>query len=317
MNIAYTTTVEQHTLPLQLTLKTHFFLIGSCFANEMGERMRQRGLNICVSPFGTLYNPESIATAIERICSACPFNEKDIFIHDGLYHSAMHHGSFSSVDANDTLQKINGALATGCVEFNKAEVLILTFGTSWVYTDKETMQVVSNCHKLPASRFIKHRLTTEEIVKRWSNLLSIEPLSKKKIILTVSPIRHKGDGLHGNNLSKSTLLLATEELCRIFPNCFYFPAYEILLDELRDYRWYADDLVHPSGMAADYIWQRFATTVFQEQDLNAMEEIKQYKLLCAHRPLISNPASLDALKRQQEEKRKSIENKYNIILSQP
>ncbi len=261
-------------------------MLGSCFSDEIGEQMKQRNLSVTCNPFGTLYNPLSIANAIHSSFVHCT---SYIVHHDGLWHSMMHHGSFSRPTREEAEEAVKASIETMQKALQEATVVIVTFGTAWIY--EMNGEIVGNCHKLPAERFTRRRLTVEEIVAAW--LPIIERYSDKQWIFTVSPIRHVKDGLHENQLSKATLLMAIEQLIdnrqSIVPhqssNRHYFPSYEILLDELRDYRFYADDLVHPSSLAVNYIWERFVDTFCTPQTRNEMIiQHKRWKQT-QHRPL--------------------------------
>ena len=243
-------------------------MLGSCFSDEIGEQMKERYLNVTCNPFGTLYNPLSIAQAL-----SIQFSDICFQFHDGLYHSMAHHGSFSRADKAEAEEVIAESIETMQRALEEATVVIVTFGTAWVY--EMDGEIVGNCHKLPESSFTRRRLSVEEIFAAWKPIL--EKYSDKHWLFTVSPIRHIKDGLHENQLSKATLLQAVEQLvnqpCMV--DTSYFPSYEILLDELRDYRFYADDLVHPSSLAVNYIWERFVDTFCTNQTKN--ELVLQHK----------------------------------------
>ena len=245
-------------------------MVGSCFSDEIGGQMQQRYLNVTCNPFGTLYNPLSIAQALTMT------EMPELIEHDGLWHAMSHHGSFSRADKTAAEQAIRGSIETLQQALREATVIIVTFGTAWVY--EQAGRVVGNCHKLPESNFTRRRLTVEEIVAAWQPLLEL--YKDKRWLFTVSPIRHIKDGLHENQLSKATLLQAVEQLKAV-----YFPSYEILLDELRDYRFYADDLVHPSSMAVNYIWERFVDTYCTPQTKNEMNIQHKRWQFEHHRPL--------------------------------
>ncbi len=242
-------------------------MVGSCFSDEIGAQMQERYLHVTCNPFGTLYNPLSIAQALTM-------TEMPVLVeHEGLWHSMAHHGAFSRADKNEAEQAIRGSIETMQQALQEATVVIVTFGTAWVYELKDGISglgvsgLVGNCHKLPESCFNRRRLSVEEIVAAWKPILA--QYSDKRWLFTVSPIRHIRDGLHENQLSKATLLQAVEYLGD------YFPSYEIMLDELRDYRFYADDLVHPSSLAVNYIWERFVDTFCTPQTKN--ELVLQHK----------------------------------------
>lgn len=239
-------------------------LLGSCFADSVGRMMEEHYLPVTCNPFGTLYNPLSIAQALQM--TAVP----ELVEHEGLWHSMAHHGSFSRATREETEQAVQASIESMQKALHEASVVIVTFGTAWVYEMKGE-GIVGNCHKLPEDRFVRRRLTADEIVAAWQPIL--EQYKDKHWIFTVSPIRHVKDGLHENQLSKATLLLAVEQLIesqRSNGKIHYFPSYEIVLDELRDYRFFADDLVHPSSMAVKYIWERFVDTYCTPQTRNEL-----------------------------------------------
>ena len=245
-------------------------MVGSCFSDEIGAQMQERYLNVTCNPFGTLYNPLSIAQAFSLQLSEVNFQ-----FHDGLWHSMAHPGAFSRATKEEAEQAVRASIETMQKALKEASVVIVTFGTAWVY--EMNGAIVGNCHKLPESCFNRRRLSVEEIVEAWKPILANYP--DKKWLFTVSPIRHIRDGLHENQISKATLLQAVEQLVlNSSPSPAtrrYFPSYEIMLDELRDYRFYADDLVHPSSLAVNYIWERFVACFCTPQTKN--ELVLQHK----------------------------------------
>ena len=270
----------------QIGYEDRILLLGSCFADEMGKQMLRRGLPVVSNPFGTLYNPLSIAQAVNYNSQSSIFNSQ-LIEHGGLWHSMAHHGSFSRATKDEAEQAVSESVETMQKALKEASVVIVTFGSAWVY--EMDGRIAANCHKMPESWFTRRRLSVDEIVAAWLPILKQYP--DKHWLFTVSPIRHIRDGLHENQLSKATLLMAVEELRNTeyreqnTDRVTYFPSYEILLDELRDYRFYADDLVHPSSLAVEYIWERFVDTFCTPQTSNRMQiELKRWKQ-SQHRPL--------------------------------
>ncbi|MDR1698876.1 MAG: GSCFA domain-containing protein, partial [Prevotellaceae bacterium] len=254
--------------------------------------------------------PLSIAAALRRLISAKPYEEKDLFFDNGQWHSASHHSSFSDNDKSLCLQKINSRLAEASENLRNARHLFITFGTAWVYEWADGGETVGNCHKLPAKNFKRRRLNIEEIVEKYNDLtaelLAFNP--NLNIIFTVSPIRHWKDGAHENQLSKSTLLLAIDRLKN--ENLDYFPAYEIVNDDLRDYRFYASDMIHLSDVAIDYIWERVGETFFSAKTRKLNDEITQINKAREHRPF--NPESeeyQDFLRKIEEKENELWKNK--------
>ena len=249
-------------------------LLGSCFADNIGAKFEEHYFQTTINPFGTLYNPASIAKAV--LDMGYGLSGMGLVEHNGLWHSMMHHGSYSGVDKEEVIARCEESRIQMREALQQASVVIVTFGTAWVYEYEG--EVVANCHKLPANRFVRRRLTVDEIVNMWQPILAAMP--DKHWIFTVSPIRHVKDGLHENQVSKAILLQAVDRLTSIQSNSLmgsksYFPSYEIMLDELRDYRFYAEDMVHPSAVAVDYIWQRFVETYMTTDTQQEMRVLHQ------------------------------------------
>lgn len=268
---------------------TRFLLVGSCFATHIGGQLQRSGLQVEVNPFGVVYNPESIALALEamldeRLPDGCFFEGRD-----NLWHSWLHASEFSAPDEATCRKRVGERFTEACGKLRQADVICFTFGTNRVY--EHAGRVVGNCHKEPASQFVERSLTIQEIVERWHTLLerirTVNPTAE--IIFTVSPYRYAKYGMVENQRAKATLLLAIEELTREMERVHYFPAYEILLDELRDYRFYASDMLHPSEVAVNYIWQRFTSWAFTPEALNFAQEWERTERDLAHRPF--NPDS--------------------------
>lgn len=256
-------------------------LLGSCFTDEIGALLTQHGFHALSNPTGTLYNPLSIAQAINLKSQISNLKSQISLIeHDGLWHSMQHHGSFSHKDKEVVEQRCREAAERLREAWNEASVIIITFGTSWVY--EQEGRVVANCHKLPEAAFTRRLLSVEEIVATWLPIIQAYP--DKHWLFTVSPIRHLRDGLHANQISKGILLQAIDRLVEL-TDATYFPSYEILIDELRDYRFYAEDLCHPSAQAIEYIWERLADTFFSDATRAiALQSFKAYRF-SQHRPL--------------------------------
>lgn len=265
----FTTPIHIPAADKPIAYTDHILLLGSCFADNIAAKLAEYYFQITANPFGTLYNPLSIAQALslQQVPKLVEWG--------GLYHSMYHHGAFSSPDRLQTGQNIRQSIDCLQRAFAEASVVIITFGTAWVY--EQDGVVVANCHKIPADRFTRRRLSVEEIVSAWQPVLSAH--SDKHFIFTVSPIRHIKDGLHENQLSKATLLLAIAQLAEDQSVLVdYFPSYEILIDELRDYRFYADDMLHPSSVAVNYIWERFVSTYMSAATQQEMHPLHQLYL---------------------------------------
>jgi len=261
--------------------------LGSCFAENIGNRLEDNKFTVDINPFGTLYNPSSAGMAIRTLIQPEQFTKDHLFQHEGIYHSFTHHSRFSASSEEECLSNINDRLDKSAEYLRKVNRLVITFGTAYVYKLKSNGQIVSNCHKLPEKMFIREILSVDEIVDEWKQLLLSlwEHNPKVKILFTVSPIRHWKDGAHENQLSKSTLLLATDILQKEYPEQIdYFPAYEIMMDELRDYRFYAEDMIHPSSQAIDYIWERFAENTISEDSRSILKEWNEIQKAINHKP---------------------------------
>ena len=277
-------------------------LLGSCFADNIGERFSEHYFQTTINPFGTLYNPASIFTSLSPVDR----QEWPVVLHNGLWHSMVHHGNFSHPDKNELLRRCEESWVVMRNALQEASTIIVTFGTSWVY-EREGM-VVANCHKLPAKEFVRRRLTVDDIVQTWQTL--IEQMPDKHLIFTVSPIRHIKDGLHENQISKAILLQAVDCLVSNNKAVSYFPSYEIMLDELRDYRFYADDMLHPSSLAVDYIWQRFVDTYMTIDTQNEMRTLHQLWRDRHHRFLYPGTEEAIAFKERTEKHLENLKKQY-------
>ena len=266
---------------------TPMVLFGSCFSEHIGKRLLENKFRAEVNPFGILYNPASIAAALRRLMVRKPFTRHELVFRDGLYHSFLHHGIFSDADAEKCLEHIAARFDTAAQAVTETDVFLVTFGTAFVYRLKESGAVAGNCHKFPPETFSRTRLSVEEITQEWSELLSdvIAARPGAKFVFTVSPIRHWKDGAHENQVSKAILHLGIDYLLARFPgNASYFPAYEIVMDELRDYRFYADDMIHLSEMAVAYVWERFCGSFLSDDTRRVMQAWKPVRNALNHRP---------------------------------
>ena len=292
--------------------------LGSCFANNIAERLAEAKFQIVASPTGILFNPESIAAALNRFDALSRGDKGAIPSAEELSHSGSRwfsfdfHSDFSCSQADKALALMQQGVERGARALSNAKVVIITFGTAFVYRHKCSGEVVANCHKQPQSLFLKEMLSANEIATQYISLLQ-GPLSDKQVIFTISPVRHLSDGLEDNSLSKAILRLAIETIKRSCHNAIYFPAYEIMMDELRDYRFYAEDMTHPSVVAVDYIWQRFAESAFSPQTLKANQQIERIVKATHHRPFDAQSNEHKAFCRTMIEKCELIEQQYRPI----
>ena len=272
---------------LGISLADRTMVLGSCFADNIGEKMTGLGFDVCVNPFGTLYNPVSLCNSIARLDSGIPFTEKECVPMGAgadLYCSFSHHTAFARRTPEEFLSNANSALENASKAWKAADKVVITLGTAWCFTHIPSGEIVSNCLKVDGRQFSRRRLSVSETAMLLSGTVSRFP--DKEFIFTISPIRHLKDGAHGNQLSKSTLLLAVDEVLSRFPDrTDYFPAYEIVLDELRDYRFYSADMVHPSQQAVDYLWSRFVSWGIPENELPELEERRKVLQRSHHRDL--------------------------------
>ena len=303
---------------------SRIIMLGSCFTENIGKRLIDCGFDVVINPMGILYNPISIGAALDRLISGREFTEDELFCHNGLWASFMHHGSFSHIDKDETLKVMNERLKEGYEQLKNATHLIITLGSAEVY--EREGKVVSNCHKLPAREFTHRLLSIEECtsgyLEPWRKTHNSQPtisslddkctISRIQTILTISPVRYLGNGAHQGQLNKATLLLATEEICKEI-GADYFPSYEIMMDELRDYRYYATDMIHPSDLAVDYIFERFVNTYLTDEAIRMAEEIKKIKKSLAHRPLHPDSEEYQNFKKKLYQQIESILKKYPNI----
>lgn len=281
------TPVETGRSAVCISLKDRIFVLGSCFADNIGGKMVDLGFDVCVNPFGTIYNPVSVCNSIARLTSGIPFTEDECVpmgAGSDLICSFSHHTSFARRTDDEFLNVANACLEEASRRWKAATKVIITLGTAWIYEYTRSGETVSNCLKIEAKEFTRRRLSVRETATLLMNMVARHP--EKEFIFTVSPIRHLKDGAHGNQLSKSTLLLALDEVIAKFPErCEYFPAYEIVLDELRDYRFYAADMIHPSDQAVDYLWSRFVGFAVPPADLPELDSRRRDLLRSRHRPI--------------------------------
>lgn len=281
------TPVETGRSKVGVSLNDKIVILGSCFADNMGQKMVDLGFDVCLNPFGTLYNPVSVCNSVARLTSGIPFSKDECVqmgAGAGLVCSFSHHTSFARRTEGEFLQVANASLKEASLRWKAASKVIITLGTAWIYEYLRSGETVSNCLKIDAKEFTRRRLYVRDTATLLMNMIARHP--EKEFIFTVSPIRHFKDGAHGNQISKSTLLLALDEVLAKFPErCEYFPAYEIVLDELRDYRFYAADMIHPSDQAVDYLWSRFVRFAMPESELPALDARRRELLRAQHRPI--------------------------------
>ncbi len=277
-----TTTFPIPTAPSLLNHRSKVLTMGSCFAASMGARLSKLPLEVMTQPFGTLFHPFAITRALSGEVS------EDLYEHGGYFLHPDYHSIFTASSSEELMTDIRSVAAEVSTFVRSADFLILTWGTSFSYFDKHLNKLVANCHKMPADRFDKRLSTVDEIVENFHSLLSTLP-STTQVVLTVSPVRHTKDGMLENQVSKSTLRVAADTVSKRFENVHYFPAYEIMLDELREYRFYESDMIHPNQQAQDYIWERFKAAYFDNELLTISKKWDSIYRTLGHRP---HPAKL-------------------------
>jgi hypothetical protein len=294
--------------------------MGSCFTENIGNRMAALKYDVDINPFGILYNPVSVANGLRILLKKKEFTTVDLIHQGGLWHCFYHHGRFSFPNKEDTLNNINNRIKTSSEFLKRADFLFITYGTAWIYRYKKTGQIVSNCHKVKATEFERERLTVVEIVSEYRELFAgiREVNPSLKVIFTVSPIRHWKDGAVENQRSKAVLLLAIDELIREFGDdfCTYFPAYEIVMDELRDYRFYADDMIHISEVAVNHIWEKFQSALIDKESQQIAVQVMKVVQAANHKPLHEKTPGYKRFVQQMETEIIRLESKYeNLNLS--
>ena len=266
--------------------KSGLMMIGSCFTENIGARLSEYKFDVDINPFGIVYNPMSVNQNLEAVISGKKYVATDLYNYQDTWISFDHHSRFSFHEPEICLKEINRRIEYSHKRISSINFLIITFGTAWIYRIAESGRLVSNCHKLPASFFSRQLIKSEDIIPIYKNLISdlIKINPGIRIIFTVSPIRHWKDGPVLNTLSKSILILSIHEILKSFDCAEYFPAYEIALDDLRDYRYYEEDMIHPNNQMIGYIWEKFNQAYFDDETLKVMKDIGKLISALKHKP---------------------------------
>lgn len=272
--------------PNKIDLQDSILALGSCFVQNIGKKFEVYKFQININPFGTLFNPSTIFNLVNRAALKKDIDSKGIVESKGVFHHYDLHSDLSRLDKKTLLENANFRLKHIGARLPKTSLIIYTFGTSFVYELKETGEIVANCHKVPSNHFNRRLLTIEEIVQGFeANYAIVKGANPNtRFILTVSPVRHQKDSFEQNNVSKSILRLACEQMVSKFDDAEYFPAFEIMMDELRDYRFYAEDMLHPSQVASDYIWQKFQDVYFDDKQKQFILKWDKIRSALAHKP---------------------------------
>jgi hypothetical protein len=305
-------------IPVSSSLLSHTMpavFMGSCFTEHIGQKLTELKFPVDVNPFGVIYNPWSVKNCLEVLIREKEFTKKELHYFDHQWLSFYHQTSFSHPDLQHCLKTINDGVRYSSGFLKTAEFLFITFGSARVFTWKESGQVVSNCHKIPADQFERRMLSPGEITRMFVDLMN--ELSKfnprLKVVFTVSPVRHWKDGAVGNQVSKATLLLAIHNLRENFSETGYFPAYEIVMDDLRDYRFYAEDMIHLNRTANDYIWRLFKHSFIEKESQETISEIEKILEAVAHRPMKPDSESHRKFLQESLKYAREVQKKYPFL----
>jgi len=307
------TEVELPDYPFKLDHQIPVLMMGSCFTENIGRQLERYLFPVNINPFGVTYNPLSVKKNLEALIQKEAYSPEELNLHKDLWFSFDHYTGFSSPDREEALGQINQSFRLAKETLKKAGTLILTWGTSWVYRYNKTGQVVCNCHKVPAKQFTRSQLSTGEIIEAYESLLPqlFKFNSDLRILHTISPVRHWKDGAHGNQLSKASLLLAGDVLQNQFPGqFFYFPSYEIVMDELRDYRFYANDMIHTSDGTTAYIWEKLLKVLVSESSAEIIRDLEPVLKLMEHRPRSRSAETYRDMEKKVQEKVQHLKTKY-------
>ncbi len=298
---SYRTELTLQPYPFRLDYEDEVLCLGSCFAEHLAERLLAAKFIVAPTAVGSVYNPLVIAETLQRLLTGKHFTEEDMFEHNGLWQSFAHHGCFARCDQHEAVQAMNDALDAAVMALKKCSLVILTFGTAWVYFHNE--QPVANCHKVPEKQFVRKCISEQDLRAAMdAALTAIHACNPQcQVLMSVSPVRHLRDGLVQNQRSKARLIEMTQALCEIHPFCSYFPAYEIMMDDLRDYRFYADDACHPSSLAVDHIWQQFMMATMDNATQQQLHIFQKFRKSVEHRPLNPDTAAHHTFRKKLQE----------------
>ena len=319
IDLQFTTKIPIGKFENPITYESKLLALGSCFSENIAEKFQYYKFQTTTNPFGIIFNPVSIENLIKRAVNKVNFTESDIFFHNELWHCFEVHSELSNSDKDAFLNTLNELIATTHNQILSLTHCFITLGTSWIYRNVASEQIVANCHKVPQNEFSKELLSIAAIEESLSNILTLLPAINPNcsVVFTVSPVRHIKDGFVENTLSKAHLITALQSILKT-ENCSlnteYFPSYEIMMDELRDYRFYADDLLHPSKMAVDYIWERFSEVMISNESKLTMEEITTIQKGLAHRPFNPNTESHLQFLEKLQQKIDCLQNQYPFII---
>ncbi|HXR83078.1 MAG TPA: GSCFA domain-containing protein [Hanamia sp.] len=307
--------IQIPSFPFTISYTDKILFLGSCFSEEIGNKLYDLKFDILQNPNGILYDPQSIADAVFDYVNNKKYSEQELFELNGLWHSWKHHSQFSGVNKNDVLEKINQSQSRAHIFLKEAKILIITLGAAYNYILKDKRQNVANCHKAPSSFFEKNLLSTKEIIRHL--IATCDTLhqfnGQLKIIFTISPVKHVKDGIVENNRSKARLIEAVHSIVEEKESAFYFPSYELVTDVLRDYRFYKDDLVHPNETATSYVFHEFCNSLLTNQSKKIMEEITKILSAVNHKPFFKESEAYQRFIDLQLQNIENLESKYPFI----
>lgn len=314
----FRTEIKPKPFPVQSNYTHSHVLIGSCFSENIGGKLKRLKFDTTINPFGIMYNPLSIVCCLNRVLEQRAFGEDDVFEYLEKWHSFEFHSNYSKRSKEETLEVMNVALQEAYQKLKQADWLTLTFGTAWYYYHTEAQMPVANCHKLPAKQFSKQLINPSFVeVKLVEVLEELKKLNPKlKIVLTVSPVRHLKDGFVENQRSKGILLDLVARVVERLDYGFYFPAYEIMMDDLRDYRFYAPDMLHPNELAIDYIWDKFKDAAIMPKTKGQLKEVENLIKSASHRPFDVTSIAHQNFVKKQLIVVDQLESSFNIDLSE-
>ena len=298
-----------------INYNSNLLLLGSCFSENIGDKLNYFKFQGHQNPFGNLFHPKAIENLILNAINGKVYKEDELTYQNELWHSFDAHSNLSSSDKNEILNHLNSSILSTNKYLNEASHIIITLGTSWVYRHIESDTIVANCHKIPQKKFLKELLSVDESTESLSAIIElIKSINKNaNILFTVSPVRHLKDGFTENTLSKSHLISAIHNAIDIRKNIHYFPSYEIMMDELRDYRFYNEDMIHPNKTAINYIWEKFITTWFAEDTIPTMKTIDTIQKGLAHKPFNENSEEHQKFLQKLTEKIQEIQKYFPFI----
>jgi hypothetical protein len=311
----FRTEVTPPEFPFSINHGSRISLIGSCFTENMGARLIENKIDVSVNPFGILFNPFAIMNALERMLNNRRYTPDELMQVGEHWVSLDHHGRFNGPDAEQVCNAINAALEEGAAQLLRADAIFITLGSAWIYEHVDSQHIVANCHKIPNKAFKKRLLTQQEvhlILRHIPDFLKAKGIDAN-VVFTVSPVRHWKDGAVENQRSKAQLISAVHQVVDAYEQCHYFPAYEMQMDDLRDYRFYANDMLHPNSQAIDYIWEGFQQSFFDDETRIICQELKAVVQAAAHRPVDPESNAFQRFVKKQLEIIAVLEKRYPTV----